>query len=468
MVFRRWISLFILLGSLVQCSLSYSQREAFIIFDSVTCEKGERVRFECRVSGFSDVRGLATDSVLVIQWNPSVIQMDRTTFNMNTPNSICFPTSTLELGRLILTDLFCVPLLSLDNGDILFSMEFQAVGMPGTETEVSLVQEFVSFTGGSDDQDTIVLRAANLGLVEVTCPIEEVEEFVESVVCFGDVLEDVMIRADTLLVTSKIDTCGCPYRVFNQIAVRDSLVLLFEQEFVDCVEGLVMIEVLDAMGQMGNVEVLWDDGTEGRRRVLEVGQSYAGVAEKEGFCSTTFELTPDLISLDIISIDSIRLNSSRYQLEVIFPEDISIVSILWSTGENSIQIEVSDSGMYGVVVEDADGCMYAAELTLMLEEIKSTFIPNAFTPNGDNVNDTWSIYTAPDIKEIKTLEVYDRWGNVIVERKELFSPQFENIWDGKDRRSGQTVNTGAYIYKLVLVKDDDEEQLISGALYVLP
>jgi len=73
-------------------------------------------------------------------------------------------------------------------------------------------------------------------------------------------------------------------------------------------------------------------------------------------------------------------------------------------------------------------------------------IPNAFTPNGDGVNDTWvikSIEAYPD----NELKVFNRWGNLIFE-----SIGYLNEWGGTFK--GQKVVDGTYYYVLKVNEDD--------------
>jgi gliding motility-associated-like protein len=71
-------------------------------------------------------------------------------------------------------------------------------------------------------------------------------------------------------------------------------------------------------------------------------------------------------------------------------------------------------------------------------------IPNAFTPNGDGVNDTWNI---PAISAFETtrLRVVNRYGQLVYESNKNMA------WDGK--RNGKDLPTGTYYYTLYLNED---------------
>lgn len=72
----------------------------------------------------------------------------------------------------------------------------------------------------------------------------------------------------------------------------------------------------------------------------------------------------------------------------------------------------------------------------------SIIAPNVFTPNGDGVNDTWSILVHGYGVLVTGLQttIYDRWG------KEVFtSTNIREVWAGHNK-IGETCSDGAYFY----------------------
>lgn len=73
-------------------------------------------------------------------------------------------------------------------------------------------------------------------------------------------------------------------------------------------------------------------------------------------------------------------------------------------------------------------------------EAAPIFIPNAFTPNGDGVND---IYYIPDANLTNfEFTVFDRWGNQIYQ---TYNARFR--WDGFSK--GRAIPSGTYVFLLV-------------------
>lgn len=112
----------------------------------------------------------------------------------------------------------------------------------------------------------------------------------------------------------------------------------------------------------------------------------------------------------------------------------------WSTGETGRVITVQDSGAYAFTVT-VDGCTYAD--TIVVESLPSSsvvYVPNAFTPNGDGVNDFFK-GEGLGFEEYE-LVIFDRWGGVI-----FIGESTDVAWDGT-KNGSEMVQNGVYVYKL--------------------
>ncbi len=88
------------------------------------------------------------------------------------------------------------------------------------------------------------------------------------------------------------------------------------------------------------------------------------------------------------------------------------------------------SGIYSHQEKTKDGCDSIFVLVLDIRKRGQVYIPNAFSPNGDGVNDRFVVYASPEIKLIRRLAIFDRWGELVFEQRDF--PPNENIygWDG--------------------------------------
>jgi gliding motility-associated-like protein len=93
---------------------------------------------------------------------------------------------------------------------------------------------------------------------------------------------------------------------------------------------------------------------------------------------------------------------------------------------------------FNLVVKDALGCTGTS--TVMVKVYKGTtyYIPNAFTPNGDGLNDEFKA-VAPGIQQTNYFRVFDRWGHLMFETKDV-----RKGWDGRYAGVGQP--TAVYVW----------------------
>ena len=98
-----------------------------------------------------------------------------------------------------------------------------------------------------------------------------------------------------------------------------------------------------------------------------------------------------------------------------------------------------------MTVIDIDGCVYTDELKIRVLLNSGIFVPSAFSPNGDGVNDFITPMTDPSITEITFFEVFTRWGELIYSQTN-FPPNQSTGWDGTLKN--KPLMPGVYVYRL--------------------
>lgn len=100
-----------------------------------------------------------------------------------------------------------------------------------------------------------------------------------------------------------------------------------------------------------------------------------------------------------------------------------------------------EEGNYDVnlTVTTTDGCIKQITRTIEVEEIYELYVPNSFTPNGDNINEHFKIY-GTGIEEYE-IRIYNRWGAEVFNSTDLEDP-----WDGYFQ--GEKVPQGSYAYTI--------------------
>lgn len=113
-------------------------------------------------------------------------------------------------------------------------------------------------------------------------------------------------------------------------------------------------------------------------------------------------------------------------------------------------ITVSAGGIYSVIKEYANGCKREASVEIKEKCEPMVFIPNAFTPNGDGINDRLKV-EASGIENY-SISIFNRWGKLVFESGTM-------EWDGKNEPSG------LYIYRSVYSFTDEEGKLRSREIF---
>lgn len=113
----------------------------------------------------------------------------------------------------------------------------------------------------------------------------------------------------------------------------------------------------------------------------------------------------------------------------------------------------TDTTFYQVVAVDTAGCEAQAGLVVYVVQEAMLFVPTAFSPNEDGVNDFFTLIGDPAVFErITLLQVFDRWGELVFEEKNLPFGPADIGWDGRFR--GKALPMDVYVWQAeVLLRD---------------
>lgn len=105
----------------------------------------------------------------------------------------------------------------------------------------------------------------------------------------------------------------------------------------------------------------------------------------------------------------------------------------------------ADTGRHAVtlVVEDRYGCQDSVTHLVDVAPFASYFMPNAFTPNQDGLNDTFKGVGLADAIMDFRLQVFNRWGQLVFE-----SADPAHGWNGRLHNTGKDLPNGVYPYRL--------------------
>jgi len=132
-----------------------------------------------------------------------------------------------------------------------------------------------------------------------------------------------------------------------------------------------------------------------------------------------------------------------------------------STNFNATAV-YADPGVYTITLYAiyGPGCLDSMSIGITVNDIDAIYVPNAFTPNGDNINDVFFVY-GNGLIEFK-FDIFDRWGQVIFE-----STDFKKGWDGTIK--GKKAEDGVYTYRISYRKNSspNDQHTKTGTLLLL-
>ncbi|MFN3403327.1 MAG: gliding motility-associated C-terminal domain-containing protein [Cytophagaceae bacterium] len=184
--------------------------------------------------------------------------------------------------------------------------------------------------------------------------------------------------------------------------------------------------------------------------------------EMEGeHCNTSQEFMLQVRELPLIALPEKTYFCDETEGSVNLDAGNSGVKYTWSNGNTSALINVNTAGIYTVTVEDEAGCTSDA-LTEVINQCRPLlFIPKAFTPNNDGLNEEFKIIA----RFIDSFEmtILNKWGEVI-----FHTTDTNTFWDGN--YMGQPVPSGAYAFVLNFTgtyQGNEVEQKIAGDITLI-
>ncbi len=178
---------------------------------------------------------------------------------------------------------------------------------------------------------------------------------------------------------------------------------------------------------------------------------YSLLATNSEGCTVTQSVTVgegDALQLDLGQLPAeLHLGDSIWVEPVV---DFQIAQAQWSPTSDvrcptcpATFIAAQKTGTYTLTVFDPNGCSASASMTIQVDEGVRVYVSNAIHLGKSNLNSTFTIFTGPEVSRIRSLQLFDRWGNKLFEQQDL-APNIPSAWDGTFR--GKLVNPGVLVW----------------------
>ncbi len=199
--------------------------------------------------------------------------------------------------------------------------------------------------------------------------------------------------------------------------------------------------------------------------LLEITDINGCITEKEVTLTDPLPINVDLGPDITVSFgDSIRIealtNSTAIDTFIWQPTDYlntpdSLITYAWPP----------KSQYYSITVTDTSGCTATDELLVVVNRAKRVFLPNIIRLESTEANDAFTVFAGPEVRGVKTMQIFDRWGELIFENQNFTPNVLQFGWRGTAK--GKIVNPGVYVYVVEVEYIDGGTEVFSGDVTVI-
>lgn len=167
-----------------------------------------------------------------------------------------------------------------------------------------------------------------------------------------------------------------------------------------------------------------------------------------------FSISPD--DIDAIASTAYFSNTS-----------LNATQWLWNFGDSATSIEqqpehtYADVGAYTVTLyaSNADGCTDSVTSLVNVKDIVTLYVPNAFTPNKNERNEVFNIYSYGILQEGFVMLIFDRWGKQVFKTNDI-----SEGWNGAMNNKGNVMPADTYVYNITYKEASGKQKNIIGAI----
>lgn len=283
----------------------------------------------------------------------------------------------------------------------------------------------------------------------------------------------------TLRVT---DINGCEDIVQKQVSyfpVPD-LIIISPDAFTGCVPADITFNNLSSPVDE-TYDVIWDFGEGGSTNQVSPTHTY----QEDGVFTVGVEIIspigcvsdtvfPNLIAIEPSPIADFTFTPDKldnFNPDVSFTDQSSGADRwYWNFGGEATSIEQNpsysfrDTGMQEVllVVTHPSGCQDSSIQIVDVEPKTTFFLPNAFTPNNDSVNDVFRGKGYLEGVKAYDMQIWNRWGELIFQTNDP-----RGYWNGLKNNTGRMAPPGTYVVRIAYTGPRGDKNEFQGFITLI-
>jgi gliding motility-associated-like protein len=128
----------------------------------------------------------------------------------------------------------------------------------------------------------------------------------------------------------------------------------------------------------------------------------------------------------------------------------------WQDGSTTKNYSIKNEGVYILSLKNT--CGEKSDTAILTKGICDLFVPNAFSPNRDGLNEVFKANFGEGIKDFR-LQIFNRWGQLVFESSDIAKG-----WDGNWKGVPQPI--GNYIWLIKYIDRYSIDQKLRGSLFL--
>ena len=200
--------------------------------------------------------------------------------------------------------------------------------------------------------------------------------------------------------------------------------------------------------------------------------SITAIATNSTGCKDTTQQTVYINPLPVVNMPGQLTVQNGFPVTLPATYSPNTISWIWSpaTGLSCSNCPTPDIGpkfntFYQVYFTDDNGCNNIGQLQVtVICNNSNLFIPNTFSPNGDGSNDIF-YPRGKGLERIKTFRIFNRWGEVVFEKRDFPINDASAGWDGTYK--GNKPKADVYVYQAEVFCENGEIIKLNGNIALI-
>lgn len=244
---------------------------------------------------------------------------------------------------------------------------------------------------------------------------------------------------------------NCTYRDSIRVVFNPYPTLNLGKDTTLCEDKTVL---LDAQNQGSSY--LWQDNSTNQTYLVSKPGKYFVTATKNSCASKdTIQVYYNLKPVFTLGPDLVICLGQMLTLKPAI-QNGNGVGYLWQDGSGNTTYNVTAPGLYSLTLSNS--CGIKTDSIVVTKGTCKLYVPNAFTPNGDGVNDVFRASYGENITKFK-MEIYNRWGQKVFESNDMGKG-----WDGTYQKN---MVGGVFVWIIKYDSVDLKNQIMKGTVVLI-